>query len=195
MAGTGNGGVNPALCLRQPPVQIIERVLSEKQFTLHDHARRAKYACRHRIFGRADQGLFHRRILRGLKNIVHRQWFLTGDMGVMDTDGQISYLGRNDDMMNAGGYRVSPLEVEAALASHPGILEIGVTDVEAKADARIIAAFYSGPAPLDPDALAAYVKERLARYKQPRAVIYLPELPRGPNGKLLRRALRAHFRV
>ena len=123
------------------------------------------------------------------------EWFLTGDMGVMDTDGQISYLGRNDDMMNAGGYRVSPLEVETALASHPGILEIGVTDVEAKADARIIAAFYSGPAPLDPDALAAYVKERLARYKQPRAFIYLPELPRGPNGKLLRRALRAHFRV
>ncbi len=120
-------------------------------------------------------------------------WFLTGDIGAMAADGQITYLGRNDDMMNAGGYRVSPVEVEAALSSHPGITQVGVTDVEVKPDVRIIAAFYTGPAALETDALKAHVRDRLARYKQPRAYIHLPALPAGANGKLLRRALPAYF--
>lgn len=120
-------------------------------------------------------------------------WFLTGDQGAMAVDGQISYLGRADDMMNAGGYRVSPLEVEAALGDYPGLTQIGVTDVEAKADARIIVAFYTAAAPLDAASLSAYAAQRLARYKQPRAYVHLPELPSGANGKLLRRALRPYF--
>ena len=122
-------------------------------------------------------------------------WFLTGDMGEMTQTGQILYLGRNDDMMNAGGFRVSPMEVEAALSHHPGLSEIAVTDVEVKHGTFIIAAFYTAPAALDEADLRAYVQDRLARYKQPRAYIHLPELPRGPNGKLLRRGLRAHFKA
>ena len=59
-------------------------------------------------------------------------WFVTGDRGAMAPDGQITYLGRDDDMMNAGGYRVSPLEVEAALAHFPGLGDIGVTQIEVK---------------------------------------------------------------
>ena len=120
-------------------------------------------------------------------------WFVTGDQGAMAADGQITYLGRDDDMMNAGGYRVSPLEVEAALAGHPGITQVGAADVEIKTDARIIVAFYTGPAKLDEAALKTYVSDRLARYKQPRAFVYLDELPAGANGKLLRRALPAYF--
>ncbi len=120
-------------------------------------------------------------------------WFMTGDQGAMAVDGQITYLGRDDDMMNAGGYRVSPLEVEAALSGFPGLTQVGVTDVEVKADTRVIVAFYTGPTPLDASALSAYVGERLARYKQPRAFVHLPELPAGANGKLLRRALRPYF--
>lgn len=120
-------------------------------------------------------------------------WFLTGDLGAMAIDGQVSYLGRADDMMNAGGYRVSPIEVEAVLAAFPGIGQVGVTEVEVKADAKVIAAFYSSPAPLDEGALKAYAEDRLARYKQPRAYVRLPELPTSANGKLLRRALRSHF--
>ncbi|WP_158963654.1 class I adenylate-forming enzyme family protein [Chachezhania sediminis] len=120
-------------------------------------------------------------------------WFVTGDLGAMAEDGEISYLGRADDMMNAGGFRVSPLEVEAALAPHPGITAVGVTDVEVKADTRIIVAFYTGPEPLDESALAAYAEERIARYKLPRAFVHLSELPAGANGKLSRRALRGLF--
>ena len=120
-------------------------------------------------------------------------WFVTGDQGAMAADGQITYLGRDDDMMNAGGYRVSPLEVEAALSGHPGIAQVGVADVEVKADTRIIVAFYTGPTKLDDDDLSTYVSDRLARYKQPRAFVYLDDLPAGANGKLLRRALPAYF--
>lgn len=117
-------------------------------------------------------------------------WFLTGDQGVMDEDFYIAYKGRADDMMNAGGYRVSPLEVEAALAGFPGLAQVGVTDVEVKADARVIVAFYTSPEPLDETALKTYAEARLARYKQPRAYQRLDALPSGANGKLLRRALK-----
>ncbi|MFD3189228.1 class I adenylate-forming enzyme family protein [Sedimentitalea sp. HM32M-2] len=126
---------------------------------------------------------------------IEGEWFLTGDRGRMAEDGQITYLGRDDDLMNAGGYRVSPLEVEAALSGHPGITQVGVTDVEVKEDTRIIAAFYTGPAPLDERVLQAYVQDRLARYKQPRAYVHLPALPANANGKLLRSALPAYFKA
>ncbi len=121
------------------------------------------------------------------------EWFLTGDQGSMDAQGAITYLGRHDDMMNAGGYRVSPIEVEQALLQIPGITGAGVTDVEVKADTRVIAAFYTGPAALDDAALRGYAQTKLARYKCPRLYIHVPDLPTGGNGKLLRRALRARF--
>ncbi|GAA6150099.1 acyl--CoA ligase [Pseudooceanicola nitratireducens] len=120
-------------------------------------------------------------------------WFLTGDHGRMDADHQITYMARADDMMNAGGYRVSPLEVEAALTDIPGITEIGVTDCEVKKDARLIIAFYTGPEALDEATLKQAAGERLARYKQPRAFVHIDQMPRNPNGKLLRRALRDHW--
>ncbi len=122
-------------------------------------------------------------------------WFLTGDQGAMAVDGQITYLGRDDDMMNAGGYRVSPVEVEAALSHFPGITQVGAAAVEVKADTFVIAAFYTGPERLDDATLEAYVQANLARYKQPRAFVHLPELPTGGNGKLLRRALPAYFKA
>lgn len=120
-------------------------------------------------------------------------WFLTGDQGVMGEDGQITYLGRNDDMMNAGGFRVSPIEVEQSLAKFPGISAVGATEVEVRADVTVIAAFYTADTPLDEAALALYAQDNLARYKQPRLYVHVPELPMGANGKLLRRALRAAY--
>lgn len=116
-------------------------------------------------------------------------WFLTGDQGMMDTAGDITYLGRADDMMNAGGFRVSPLEVEAVLNTHSGITQSAVTDIEVKQDARLIMAFYTGPAPLDGDALHRFAAEALASYKRPRGYFHLDALPTGANGKLQRREL------
>ncbi len=120
-------------------------------------------------------------------------WFLTGDGAVMGADGAITYLGRDDDMMNAGGYRVSPLEVEAALARHPGVEDCAAVELRVKAEATVIGAFYTGPAALDEAALAAHAAGLLARYKTPRVFVHVAALPRNPNGKLRRRALRAQW--
>ncbi len=123
------------------------------------------------------------------------EWFLTGDLGQMDADGHITYMGRADDMMNAGGFRVSPLEVEAALLPHPDITGIAVTDVEVKTDTRIIAAFYTADHDLVEDELKAFAQTHLARYKQPRLFKRLPALPTNANGKLNRRALRETYKA
>jgi acyl-coenzyme A synthetase/AMP-(fatty) acid ligase len=120
-------------------------------------------------------------------------WFLTGDIGTMDAGDQITYLGRSDDMMNAGGYRVSPVEVEAALAEAPGLTAVGAAQIEVKPGVHIIAAFYTAPYALDEAGLRTYVGPRLARYKQPRAYVHVPYLPTGANGKLLRRRLPAFW--
>ncbi len=117
-------------------------------------------------------------------------WFLTGDQGVMDAEGNITYLGRADDMMNAGGYRVSPMEVEAVLNAHPAITQSAVTDIEVKQDARLIMAFYTASSPVAEADLTTYVEKNLAAYKQPRGFFHVDALPTGANGKLLRRALR-----
>lgn len=121
---------------------------------------------------------------------MHGDWFLTGDQGVMQANGDITYLGRVDDMMNAGGYRVSPLEVEAALNTCPGIIQSAVTDIEVKADTRLIMAFYTADRPLLQDEITSHMATHLAPYKCPRGYYYVSDLPTGPNGKLLRRALR-----
>lgn len=123
------------------------------------------------------------------------EWFLTGDTASMGADGAISYLGRDDDMMNAGGYRVSPIEVEAAMAEHPDVHEAAAVELRVKQDASVIACFYvpePGAAP-DEAALSAHAHARLAHYKCPRLFRPVETLPRGANNKLLRRALRAAY--
>lgn len=121
------------------------------------------------------------------------EWFCTGDSVTMKSDGAIVFHGRLDDMMNAGGVRVSPIEVETALATHPDISDIAVVDVKVKADTTVIAAFYTAHSPLEDHELSAFASERLARYKCPRLWQCLPELPRTKTGKTDRRALRAAF--
>ena len=127
-------------------------------------------------------------------NRMSGEWFLTGDQAIMQPSGDMIYKGRDDDMMNAGGFRVSPIEVEKVLADVEGIGAVAVTEVEIKPDTFVIAAFYAAPAALDEAVLRSYVSHNLARYKQPRLFIHLPELPLGANGKILRRSLRAQFK-
>jgi len=118
------------------------------------------------------------------------EWFCTGDQAVMAEDGALTYLGRADDMMNAGGFRVSPLEVESVFNRHPGIRECAAVEATVKADTTAICLYYSADAPLAEAELAAWGAEHLARYKQPRRFTRLDALPRNPNGKLLRSRLR-----
>ncbi len=120
-------------------------------------------------------------------------WFLTGDIGAMDPDGTVRYLGRDDDMMNAGGFRVSPVEVEQALAEFPGLEDAAVVEVTVTDDTSVIAAFYTASADLDDVALANHCAGRLARYKCPRLFRRIDGIPSAANGKVIRRALRESF--
>jgi acyl-coenzyme A synthetase/AMP-(fatty) acid ligase len=119
------------------------------------------------------------------------EWFLTGDRARMDEDGALHYLGRADDVMNAGGFRVNPAEVEAALQHHPGVAEAAAVDLPVKDGVSIIAAFYVPKgAPVAPEALAAHCATELAAYKCPRLFRAVEALPRSANGKILRRQLK-----
>ncbi|WP_204377045.1 class I adenylate-forming enzyme family protein [Methyloceanibacter methanicus] len=121
------------------------------------------------------------------------EWFLTGDLVSMAEDGALTYLGRADDMMNAGGIRVSPLEVENVLNAHPDIAESAAVEVLVKADTTVIAAFYVPKGPVQHADLERHAAEKLARYKCPRLYAEVESLPKGPNGKLLRRHLRERY--
>jgi len=118
-------------------------------------------------------------------------WFLTGDLAAEDQDGRYWLKGRSDDLMNAFGYRVSPLEVEAAYADCPGVAEIAVLETRPREDVGVITAFVvpRQGAQLNEADLLAHVERRLALYKRPRRVVFVTHLPRNPNGKLNRKAL------
>lgn len=117
------------------------------------------------------------------------EWFVTGDLAEMTAEGAIRYRGRADDLMNAGGFRVSPLEVEAAMAACPGVAECAVTEVEVKPGVRVIVFFYVSDNPVSEAVLSAHSEGVLARWKQPRLWCRVDALPRSANNKLNRRAL------
>ena len=123
-------------------------------------------------------------------------WFIGGDLATIDEDGYIWFQGRNDDLMNAFGYRVSPQEVENVLLGHRAIAEAGVAEVKVGDDVSIIAAFVVAANGVECDVakILAYAGQHLARYKLPREICIVEALPRTPNGKLLRRGLHTLMR-
>ena len=121
------------------------------------------------------------------------EWFVTGDTMSMAEDGALTYLGRADDMMNAGGVRVSPIEVEDVLNAHPAIVESAAAEVRVKADTTVIAAFYVSNASVETTDLERFVAGRLARYKCPRIYARVEAIPKGANNKLLRQVLRKSY--
>jgi acetyl-CoA synthetase len=124
--------------------------------------------------------------------VMRGEWFIGGDLGVMNAAGYIAHRGRANDLMKALGYRVSPQEVEAVLAEHPGVAEVACTEVQVRADVSVIGAFIVKRTGVDvsADAIKAFAAERLAAYKCPREVVFIDTLPRTANGKLMRRALK-----
>jgi acyl-coenzyme A synthetase/AMP-(fatty) acid ligase len=125
------------------------------------------------------------------RQVFRGDWFVGGDLGVMDVDGYIAHRGRANDIMKAMGYRVAPQEVEAVLARVPGVAEVACAEVKVRDDVSVIGAFIvpSGEPPPPIATLEAAAEATLAPYKRPRRYIFLDTLPRTPNGKLKRGAL------
>jgi fatty-acyl-CoA synthase len=111
----------------------------------------------------------------------------SGDVGHFDSEGRLFIDGRDDEMIVSGGENVFPAEVEELLASHEAISEAAVVGVE---DQRLKAFVVTkSKAELSEDDVKGYVKQNLARYKVPREVVFLDELPRNATGKVLKREL------
>lgn len=123
----------------------------------------------------------------------HGDWFRTGDTARMSADGAITHLGRKDDLLNAGGFRVSPVEVEAAFHDLPGLVACAATEIEPTPGTRIIALFYESSCAIDTALLRQCAETALARWKQPRHTQRVDTLPRTATGKLVRRALAALY--
>jgi acyl-CoA synthetase (AMP-forming)/AMP-acid ligase II len=116
----------------------------------------------------------------------------SGDVGYFDEDGLLYVSGRDDEMIVSGGENVFPAEVEDLITGHPDVVEATAIGVEDKEWGHRLRAFVvkKQDASLDEDTVKHYVRDHLARYKVPREVIFLDELPRNPTGKILKRELR-----
>jgi fatty-acyl-CoA synthase len=115
----------------------------------------------------------------------------SGDIGHFDSAGRLFIDGRDDDMIISGAENVFPAEVEETLAAHPAIREaavIGVPDAEYGQRLRSFVALYPG-ARISEQEIKDYVRQRLARFKVPRDVIFVDALPRNPTGKVVKRRL------
>ncbi len=116
----------------------------------------------------------------------------SGDVGYFDADGLLYVSGRDDEMIVSGGENVFPAEVEDLISGHPHVVEataVGVEDKDFGARLRAFVVPKEG-VELTEEAIKEYVRDHLARYKVPREVIFLTELPRNPTGKILKRELR-----
>jgi acyl-coenzyme A synthetase/AMP-(fatty) acid ligase len=120
-------------------------------------------------------------------------WFRSGDAAVMAPDGAITHLGRKDDLLNAGGFRVSPAEIEAAFDDLP-LSACAATQISPTPGSTILALFYEATCVIDEDLLRQCAEKTLARWKQPRHYQRLDALPRTGTGKLIRKALAARYR-
>jgi fatty-acyl-CoA synthase len=118
-------------------------------------------------------------------------YMATGDMARFDANGLMFIEGRDDDMIVSGGENVYPLEVENLLAEHPHISDVAVVGVEDDEFGTRLRAFVVRAPDADPqiDDIKQHVRSNLARYKVPRDVVFIEELPRNPTGKLVRRLL------
>ncbi len=130
------------------------------------------------------------------RSYVHDGWNFTGDTYTRDADGYFWYQARSDDMIISGGYNIAGPEIEEVLLGHPDVAECGVVGVPDEARGQIVKAYVVLREGADSGAAKAaelqdYVKQQIAPYKYPRAVEFLPALPRTNTGKLQRFLLRA----
>jgi acetyl-CoA synthetase len=127
---------------------------------------------------------------------VNREgWYYTQDIAYVDADGYFWYVSRSDDLIKSRAYLISPKEVESALLEHPAVLEaavVGIPDPQIGARIKGFLALRAGHAASEAlaDEIRNYARSVIAPYKVPHQIEFMAELPKTPNGKILRRVLR-----
>jgi fatty-acyl-CoA synthase len=114
----------------------------------------------------------------------------TGDLGHLDDAGRLFVDGREDDMIVSGGENVYPVEVEDCLMSHPAVVDAAVVGTPDEEFGQRLIAYVVPSGEVTPDELIQYVRANLARYKAPREIVLVEDLPRNATGKVLRNKLR-----
>ena len=124
-------------------------------------------------------------------SVYRGEWFTGGDLAAMDEDGYIWFHGRADDVIKSFGFRLSPVEIEAAIESCPGVSEVAVVGVPIDPTKTLVTAcvVQQDGVRVEEDALRAHAEVRLAAYKQPHEYRLVDELPRTRNGKVQRKVL------
>ena len=125
--------------------------------------------------------------------VIHDGWFLTGDIAKMDEDGYFYIVDRKKDMVNVAGMKVYPREVEEVLFEHPGVKEAAVIGVPDSFSGEVVKAFVvpkGAVGSVTEKDIVDFCAERLVKYKVPKTVEFVPELPKTLVGKVLRRKLK-----
>jgi long-chain acyl-CoA synthetase len=119
-------------------------------------------------------------------------WLHTGDLGYLDEDGYLFVTDRKKDLIIVGGFNVYPRDVEDLLLEHPGVAEVAVVGKPDPAKGEEVVAFVVKSPGQEPDEeeLLAFASERLAKYKRPKEIRFVTELPKSPIGKVLKKDLR-----
>lgn len=135
---------------------------------------------------------YHRRP-EATAEVLRDGWYHTGDLGTVDEDGVLRIVGRIKELIIRGGYNVYPREVEEVLIQHPDVVDIAVVGVPDEHYGQEVAAMLTvrPGSGLDGPALRAWAKEQLSGYKVPHLFAFVDELPKGPSGKILKRAISA----
>jgi long-chain acyl-CoA synthetase len=120
-------------------------------------------------------------------------WYRTGDVGHLDRDGWLRITDRFKEMIKVRGFQVAPAEIEAVLHRHPGGADCAVFGIADGTDGEAVVAAVATRGRVDAAELTALVAERLASYKRPSRVVFVPAIPRLPSGKLLRRVLKERY--
>jgi malonyl-CoA/methylmalonyl-CoA synthetase len=122
-------------------------------------------------------------------------FFITGDLGTIDEKGYVSIVGRGKDLVISGGYNVYPKEVENEIDQLPGVVESAVIGVpHSDFGEAVVAVVVRQPrADFDEKVVIALLADRLARFKQPKRVVFVDELPRNTMGKVQKNVLRETY--
>jgi acetyl-CoA synthetase len=123
-------------------------------------------------------------------------WLVSGDLGARDQQGYFRFIGRDDDLITSGGYRIGPGEIEACLQRHPAVALAAVVGEPDPIRTEIVKAVVVlrpgfAPTPALAAELQEHVRSRLAAHEYPRIVQFVAELPLTATGKIIRRALRS----
>jgi acyl-CoA synthetase (AMP-forming)/AMP-acid ligase II len=121
-------------------------------------------------------------------------WLRTGDLGVMDEDGYLTLVGRAKEIINRGGEKISPAEVEDALLRHASVTEAAVFALpHGTLGEEPAAAVVLGDTPVGTDEIREFIASLIAPFKIPRTIVVVDALPKGPTGKVARLSLAKHL--